>query len=313
VSSLAPRPVSGLASSSRPVSELAASVRPVSGLAASSRPISGWSAASSRPASGLVPEVAVTPASDEASDAVDEPSPDFLTAVDDLAAPDQPSDTTVDRASSQAQDAPVSPVTDAVDNPAQVQDTSEDTTTGDTVPNQAEDNTITDRDLDVVDDSASYQILETASDRVSDTEEDPVLDQAPDLAANDPAPDTTQDAATSLSDAEQVSRALGPSQDTPAAPEPSAFEVASVASAPPPPPPPPPGGLEPTPVPEIDAATHIVVEHLSSGTVKTHVYSSRDGQPSLLGHVDPETIIEYVHAGWLIVVVCAVMPCVGGI
>lgn len=37
-------------------------------------------------------------------------------------------------------------------------------------------------------------------------------------------------------------------------------------------------------VSEIDNATHIVVEHHRTGTVKTHVYCSKDGKPSLLGH-----------------------------
>ncbi|KAF9928586.1 hypothetical protein BGZ67_006880, partial [Mortierella alpina] len=42
-------------------------------------------------------------------------------------------------------------------------------------------------------------------------------------------------------------------------------------------------------VQQIDTATHIVVEHLRTGTVKTHVFASKDGQPSLLGHVIPDT------------------------
>ncbi|KAF9961588.1 hypothetical protein BGZ72_002901, partial [Mortierella alpina] len=42
-------------------------------------------------------------------------------------------------------------------------------------------------------------------------------------------------------------------------------------------------------VQEIDTATHIVVEHHRTGTVKTHVFASKDGQPSLLGHVIPDT------------------------
>ncbi|KAG0378061.1 hypothetical protein BGX24_004822 [Mortierella sp. AD032] len=46
---------------------------------------------------------------------------------------------------------------------------------------------------------------------------------------------------------------------------------------------------EPTTVPEIENATHIVVEHLRTGTVKTHVFSSKDGKPSLLGHEIPDT------------------------
>ncbi|KAG0282835.1 hypothetical protein BGZ96_012800 [Linnemannia gamsii] len=45
---------------------------------------------------------------------------------------------------------------------------------------------------------------------------------------------------------------------------------------------------EPTTVPEIDNATHIVVEHHRTGTVKTHVFSSKDGKPSLLGHEIPD-------------------------
>ncbi|KAF9120427.1 hypothetical protein BGW39_011385 [Mortierella sp. 14UC] len=46
---------------------------------------------------------------------------------------------------------------------------------------------------------------------------------------------------------------------------------------------------EPTTVSEIGNATHIVVEHHRSGTVKTHVFSSKDGKPSLLGHEVPDT------------------------
>ncbi|CAO3569432.1 unnamed protein product [Mortierella alpina] len=46
---------------------------------------------------------------------------------------------------------------------------------------------------------------------------------------------------------------------------------------------------EPSTVQEIDTATHIVVEHLRTGTVKTHVFASKDGQPSLLGHAIPDT------------------------
>ncbi|KAG0212324.1 hypothetical protein BGX33_003694 [Mortierella sp. NVP41] len=46
---------------------------------------------------------------------------------------------------------------------------------------------------------------------------------------------------------------------------------------------------EPNTVPEIDSATHIVVEHHRTGTVKTHVFSSKDGKPSLLGHEIPDT------------------------
>ncbi|KAF9576953.1 Myblike DNAbinding domain-containing protein [Mortierella alpina] len=42
-------------------------------------------------------------------------------------------------------------------------------------------------------------------------------------------------------------------------------------------------------VQEVDTATHIVVEHLRTGTVKTHVFASKNGQPSLLGHVIPDT------------------------
>ncbi|KAF9115811.1 hypothetical protein BGX27_006242 [Mortierella sp. AM989] len=38
---------------------------------------------------------------------------------------------------------------------------------------------------------------------------------------------------------------------------------------------------------DVNIATHIVVEHDRSGTVKTHVFSSKDGKPSLLGHVIP--------------------------
>ncbi|KAF9146691.1 hypothetical protein BGX30_010753, partial [Mortierella sp. GBA39] len=43
------------------------------------------------------------------------------------------------------------------------------------------------------------------------------------------------------------------------------------------------------PLPEIDNATHIVVEHHRAGTVRTHVYCSKDGKPSLLGHQIPDT------------------------
>ncbi|KAG9067435.1 hypothetical protein KI688_012218 [Linnemannia hyalina] len=43
------------------------------------------------------------------------------------------------------------------------------------------------------------------------------------------------------------------------------------------------------PLPEIDNATHIVVEHHRAGTVRTHVYCSKDGKPSLLGHEIPDT------------------------
>ncbi|KAF9347313.1 hypothetical protein BGX26_001196 [Mortierella sp. AD094] len=39
---------------------------------------------------------------------------------------------------------------------------------------------------------------------------------------------------------------------------------------------------------EVNTATHIVVEHDRSGTVKTHVFSSKDGKPSLLGHTIPD-------------------------
>ncbi|KAG0266838.1 hypothetical protein BGZ95_002982, partial [Linnemannia exigua] len=46
---------------------------------------------------------------------------------------------------------------------------------------------------------------------------------------------------------------------------------------------------EPSTVPEVENATHIVVEHLRTGTVKTHVFSSKDGKPSLLGHEIPDT------------------------
>ncbi|KAG0061662.1 hypothetical protein BGZ89_011266 [Linnemannia elongata] len=42
-------------------------------------------------------------------------------------------------------------------------------------------------------------------------------------------------------------------------------------------------------VSEIDNATHIVVEHHRTGTVKTHVYCSKDGKPSLLGHEISDT------------------------
>ncbi|KAF9922335.1 hypothetical protein FBU30_007576 [Linnemannia zychae] len=45
----------------------------------------------------------------------------------------------------------------------------------------------------------------------------------------------------------------------------------------------------PTIVPEIENATHIVVEHHRSGTVKTHVFASKDGKPSLFGHEVPDT------------------------
>lgn len=38
---------------------------------------------------------------------------------------------------------------------------------------------------------------------------------------------------------------------------------------------------------DVNIATHIVVEHDRSGTVKTHVFSSKDGKPSLLGHAIP--------------------------
>ncbi|KAG0198091.1 hypothetical protein BGX28_008423 [Mortierella sp. GBA30] len=41
-------------------------------------------------------------------------------------------------------------------------------------------------------------------------------------------------------------------------------------------------------VQEIETATHIVVEHHRTGTVKTHVFSSKDGKPSLLGHSIPD-------------------------
>ncbi|KAF9551530.1 hypothetical protein EC957_008199 [Mortierella hygrophila] len=43
------------------------------------------------------------------------------------------------------------------------------------------------------------------------------------------------------------------------------------------------------PLPEIDNATHIVVEHHRAGTVRTHVYCSKDSKPSLLGHEIPDT------------------------
>ncbi|KAF9201235.1 hypothetical protein BGZ49_008539 [Haplosporangium sp. Z 27] len=39
---------------------------------------------------------------------------------------------------------------------------------------------------------------------------------------------------------------------------------------------------------DANTATHIVVEHDISGTVKTHVFSSKDGKPSLLGHTIPD-------------------------
>ncbi|KAF9379564.1 hypothetical protein BGX21_002599 [Mortierella sp. AD011] len=39
---------------------------------------------------------------------------------------------------------------------------------------------------------------------------------------------------------------------------------------------------------DVNTATHIVVEHDRSGTVKTHVFSSKDGKPSLLGHSIPD-------------------------
>ncbi|KAF9998160.1 hypothetical protein BGZ79_008162 [Entomortierella chlamydospora] len=39
---------------------------------------------------------------------------------------------------------------------------------------------------------------------------------------------------------------------------------------------------------DANTATHIVVEHDRSGTVKTHVFSSKDGKPSLLGHSIPD-------------------------
>ncbi|KAF8985302.1 hypothetical protein BGZ46_005046 [Entomortierella lignicola] len=39
---------------------------------------------------------------------------------------------------------------------------------------------------------------------------------------------------------------------------------------------------------DVNTATHIVVEHDISGTVKTHVFSSKDGKPSLLGHTIPD-------------------------
>ncbi|KAG0306778.1 hypothetical protein BGZ98_001739 [Dissophora globulifera] len=47
---------------------------------------------------------------------------------------------------------------------------------------------------------------------------------------------------------------------------------------------------EPSTLKEIDNATHIVVEHARSGTVRTHVYSTTDGQPSMMEHIDPRTL-----------------------
>lgn len=44
-------------------------------------------------------------------------------------------------------------------------------------------------------------------------------------------------------------------------------------------------------VPEVDNATHIVVEHHRTGTVRTHVFSSKDGKPSLMGHEIPDTTV----------------------
>jgi hypothetical protein len=39
----------------------------------------------------------------------------------------------------------------------------------------------------------------------------------------------------------------------------------------------------------LETSTHIVVEHHRTGTVKTHVFSSKDGQPSMFGHAIPDT------------------------
>ncbi|KAG0265536.1 hypothetical protein BG011_004564 [Mortierella polycephala] len=42
-------------------------------------------------------------------------------------------------------------------------------------------------------------------------------------------------------------------------------------------------------VTNIETATHIVVEHHRSGTVQTHIFASKDGQPSMKGHTIPDT------------------------
>ncbi|KAF9184064.1 hypothetical protein BGZ50_003907 [Haplosporangium sp. Z 11] len=42
-------------------------------------------------------------------------------------------------------------------------------------------------------------------------------------------------------------------------------------------------------VTDIETATHIVVEHHRSGTVQTHIFASKDGQPSMKGHTIPDT------------------------
>ncbi|KAI1317651.1 hypothetical protein EDD11_008079 [Mortierella claussenii] len=51
---------------------------------------------------------------------------------------------------------------------------------------------------------------------------------------------------------------------------------------------------DPSTTNDVDTATHIVVEHHRSGTVRTHVFASKDGQPSLMGHVIPDTSGETI-------------------
>ncbi|KAF8920890.1 hypothetical protein BGZ58_004287, partial [Dissophora ornata] len=72
-----------------------------------------------------------------------------------------------------------------------------------------------------------------------------------------------------------------PEEQVSAAPEvPEASEVAAEPN----------GEEDPSTVGEINTATHVVVEHLHSGTVRTHVYSSKDGHPSMFKHADPRTL-----------------------
>ncbi|KAG0046369.1 hypothetical protein BGZ83_008455 [Gryganskiella cystojenkinii] len=49
-----------------------------------------------------------------------------------------------------------------------------------------------------------------------------------------------------------------------------------------------------------ETSTHIVVEHHRTGTVKTHVYSSKDGKPSLLRHHHPDRNQVDVNADQLL-------------
>ncbi|GJJ73126.1 hypothetical protein EMPS_05484 [Entomortierella parvispora] len=52
--------------------------------------------------------------------------------------------------------------------------------------------------------------------------------------------------------------------------------------------------------PLVETSTHIVVEHHRTGTVKTHVFSSKDGRPSMLGHAIPMTNNSNIIEGQLL-------------